>query len=1020
LFLSIITVSLSPAFFALRASAEGTIGFVSDGHPRRYPANGEAQLAVDLSQLDDQMGEGWSLECVTTIGDMEYISEPGFQTFDDAYAVSDVSSLPVFYCVGNHEAESGNSYDMPALRGKFSGYPDWNLQTGPVNCEGTTYSFDVGDIHVAVLNQYFDGWTSDTGTDGNIVDALFQWLKDDLRNSTRPHKIVVGHEPAYPIGRHVGDSLDKYPVNRDRFWNLLQTERVIANLHGHTHIYKFKEYEGVYEVSNGCCGGHAGQPGYDSFATLLYAHHNEDGFEIRAVNEGGTDWGGTPVVTTKTSADLQYQILVNTAHGAGTESYYFMDHTLADQNPNPDWSGNNGSRWWEAAFNHESAGFFNGELGVGYDTGGAWPWINVAVDEKAGLYGIFQIIPFAVEQRELYRTLILGVDYDDALRVWLNGVEIFASGNAPSVGTNDIWDKTASSLHNAEGDGSYNPSFSLMNISDHLDDLNEGDNLLAIGNWNRGTGSSDLAAAVKLYLVRGISFQDGLHPDTDYNGTRDATIKENQPDTNFNTQTTIGIDGDDPGGTGLDKWGIIRWDLSKIPAGKIVTGAEIGLYIVDLGESYDMFHMKRDWSETGAAWNIYTAGTSWQTAGAQGEDDRGWTVLGCTPSLATGWQTIEMNTDGIALVQSWIEDPGNNCGILIGNSARTNGLDFSSREVAEAAYRPRLTVCYQDTPPPTPSITPTLSPSSTPTVTPTPSPSPSPSSTPTPSPAPTTSPSVTPRLTVTPTPSASVTPPPSATPTCGPTVAPWKPALDSGDYDGDGTGDIAIFRFHTGFWALRGLSRFYFGSSADIPVPGDFDGDGCADPGIYRESSGLWVIRNLTRIYFGSSDDIPAPVDYNGDGSSDIAIFRESTGLWAVKNLTRTYFGSEGDWPVPGDYHASRGRQIAIFRPATGLWALRGMSRFYFGGVTDWPRAGDYDGDGVWETGVFRPATGLWAVRGLSRIYFGCCTDWPLIMESGGDGCDDIVIFRPASGLWAVRGISRVYYGISGDIPVGH
>jgi len=79
----------------------------------------------------------------------------------------------------------------------------------------------------------------------------------------------------------------------------------------------------------------------------------------------------------------------------------------------------------------------------------------------------------------------------------------------------------------------------------------------------------------------------------------------------------------------------------------------------------------------------------------------------------------------------------------------------------------------------------------------------------------------------------------------------------------------------------------------------DFNGDGTNDIGIFRPASGLWAIRNITRAYFGSSVDTPLPGDYNGNGKSEIAIFRDASGLWAIRNLTRIYFGGSGDDPLP-------------------------------------------------------------------------------------------------------------------------
>jgi Protein of unknown function (DUF1566) len=80
----------------------------------------------------------------------------------------------------------------------------------------------------------------------------------------------------------------------------------------------------------------------------------------------------------------------------------------------------------------------------------------------------------------------------------------------------------------------------------------------------------------------------------------------------------------------------------------------------------------------------------------------------------------------------------------------------------------------------------------------------------------------------------------------------------------------------------------------------DFNGDGTNDIGIFRPDSGLWAIRGVTRVYFGSLNDNPIPGDYNGNGTDDIGLFRATSGLWAVKGVTRAYFGSSGDEPLGG------------------------------------------------------------------------------------------------------------------------
>jgi len=92
-----------------------------------------------------------------------------------------------------------------------------------------------------------------------------------------------------------------------------------------------------------------------------------------------------------------------------------------------------------------------------------------------------------------------------------------------------------------------------------------------------------------------------------------------------------------------------------------------------------------------------------------------------------------------------------------------------------------------------------------------------------------------------------------------------------------------------------------FGLSYGMGSQGaDFNGDGTDDIGIFRPTTGIWAIRGITRAYFGGKYDIPVPGDYDGNQIADIAIFRPSGGLWAIKDITRSYFGGYGDVPLSG------------------------------------------------------------------------------------------------------------------------
>ncbi len=108
--------------------------------------------------------------------------------------------------------------------------------------------------------------------------------------------------------------------------------------------------------------------------------------------------------------------------------------------------------------------------------------------------------------------------------------------------------------------------------------------------------------------------------------------------------------------------------------------------------------------------------------------------------------------------------------------------------------------------------------------------------------------------------------------------ASWGLLSPPGDFNGDGTDDVAIFRPSSGLWAIRGFSRIYYGTWNDEPVPGDYNGDGADEVGIYRATAGLWALRGVSRVYFGSSGDLPI----GGSGGSDGDWYRAGNNLCAL------------------------------------------------------------------------------------------------------------------------------------------
>jgi hypothetical protein len=255
------------------------------------------------------------------------------------------------------------------------------------------------------------------------------------------------------------------------------------------------------------------------------------------------------------------------------------------------------------------------------------------------------------------------------------------------------------------------------------------------------------------------------------------------------------------------------------------------------------------------------------------------------------------------------------------------------------------------------------------------------------------------------------------------------------DFDGDGRGDIANWRFGDGVWEVRhatgvALTR-QWGTSGDWTVPGDYDGDGRTDFAVWRPSNGVWYIicstdgRSLQQQW-GTSGDRPVPGDYDGDGMNDFAIWRPSDKRWHILHsadfsVRAQEWGVPSDFLVPGDYDGDRKTDLAIWRPAEGnWWVFRSSDNqgivSQWGVSTDLPVPGDYDGDGRTNFAIWRPGDANWFVKrsdgsGWSQQW-GVSTDWPVPDDIDADNVTDHVIWRPSERRsWQIFSSTRQGWG---------
>ncbi len=137
--------------------------------------------------------------------------------------VLDDLDLQLATMVGNHETYGDKEFNHlspernAVFRGMFN-HPKNGSEIGESN-----YSFDRGDVHVAVLNSNYD------------LQTQLDWLIEDMRATDKPWKVVTGHFSYYG-GSHADDA----GMNNDRALVTQTLDQLGVDLYigGHDHVYK--------------------------------------------------------------------------------------------------------------------------------------------------------------------------------------------------------------------------------------------------------------------------------------------------------------------------------------------------------------------------------------------------------------------------------------------------------------------------------------------------------------------------------------------------------------------------------------------------------------------------------------------------------------------------------------------------------------------------------------------------------------------------------------------------------------
>jgi predicted phosphodiesterase len=152
--------------------------------------------------------------------------------------LNNISRIPFYYTPGNHEGWNTLTQTFVANPNSQSGVQDY-------------YSFDYGDYHFLVINNYVDYASG---------SAQYTFIQNDLSQTTKRWKIVCCHQPPYCAGGHGNDS-----VMISMSENLFVPNNVDIVFSGHSHFYQRNKVGSINFMVIGCSGAPLYVPDTASF-----------------------------------------------------------------------------------------------------------------------------------------------------------------------------------------------------------------------------------------------------------------------------------------------------------------------------------------------------------------------------------------------------------------------------------------------------------------------------------------------------------------------------------------------------------------------------------------------------------------------------------------------------------------------------------------------------------------------------------------------------------------------------------
>ena len=172
--------------------------------------------------------------------------------------------------------------------------------------------------------------------------------------------------------------------------------------------------------------------------------------------------------------------------------------------------------------------------------------------------------------------------------------------------------------------------------------------------------------------------------------TRDTYVSEGSATFNFGSLDHVACE------ISPARVGLLRFDISGIPAGSVVTEAELTLVTTAnplSSGSVELYVILDAWLENEATFDQATSGIPWTATGVGVGSREATSIASFSPALATTEYVVVIPS---ATVQAWVSQPGNNHGVaLVASSSGSDSAHLATREAGTTESRPLLRVQYR-------------------------------------------------------------------------------------------------------------------------------------------------------------------------------------------------------------------------------------------------------------------------------------------------------------------------------------